>query len=72
MQSGLPIRGLKGLSSGKYLLAKKYVMIGSLLLLGSIGVKLFNLVALEVLSIGIWAIGMLFFIKALLLFLLVS
>ena len=72
MQIGLLIRGMKELSTGKYLLAKKYVMIGFLLLLGSIGVKLFNLATIKVLSIALWALGMLFLVKALSLFLLLA
>jgi len=72
LQIGLLIRGMKELSTGKYLLAKKYVMIGFLLLLGSIGVKLFNLATIKVLSIALWALGMLFLVKALSLFLLLA
>jgi len=55
-----------------YSLAKKYVMIGFLFLVGSAGVNLFSLTVLEVLGIALWALGMLFFVKALLLFLLLA
>lgn len=60
------------MSVARYLLVRKCLMVSFFLLLGSMGVNLFNLTNLEVLSIALWALALLFLVKALLLFLVLA